>query len=89
MLCVRCGQSFNKKEALIEKVKMHLKASCPKCKGFIKFLPYSEPKLHFGQYKGMTVKEVASIDFQYLRWLLNNNYSLSKRTIEEIKEVLP
>ncbi len=51
----------------------HIKATCANCGQFIKFLPHDSPCFYFGQYKGLSVTEVAINDFSYLKWCLRKN----------------
>jgi uncharacterized protein (DUF3820 family) len=39
---------------------------------YIKNLPYSEPALYFGKYKGKKVVEIQDVD--YLKWVLKNTH---------------
>lgn len=67
---IKCNHCDREVEPITEKVGVHLKASCPICKKYIKFISQGlPPMLYFGKYKGKTIQEVASLDVSYLKWL--------------------
>jgi len=65
LICPRC-QSSN---YTTELKSGNLVATCENGH-YIKNIPYSEPALHFGKYKGKKITEIDDID--YLKWVLNN-----------------
>jgi len=78
LTCKKCGYTGIPKT---EKSNVHIKASCFECLSFIKFLPQNVDEddfiLYFGKYKGRSVKSMVgntTEEFQYLRWLLNQDY---------------
>lgn len=93
LICKKCGEIINddkleRQKILLKQGGFHLKASCPSCKTFIKFLPHEkDPKLYFGKYKGCCISHVAKIDPGYLRWLLSEDLK-SKKLVKDIREAL-
>jgi hypothetical protein len=78
LTCSKCGHTGIPKT---EKSNIHIKASCFECGSFIKFLPKNSDDedfiLYFGKYKGRSVKSMVGSnveEFQYLKWLLNQDY---------------
>lgn len=78
LTCSKCGHTGIPKT---EKTNIHIKASCFECDSFIKFLPQNSDEddfiLYFGKYKGRSVKSMVGStteEFQYLKWLLNQDY---------------
>lgn len=62
----------------------NIKATCKRCKSYIKFLPQDEhPKIHFGKYKGIEIRKMS--DLKYLRWMLESA-KLNKRTEIAIRD---
>lgn len=45
-------------------------ARCSICDAFIKNIPYQQPALYFGKYKGKKIADIE--DIEYLKWVLNN-----------------
>lgn len=98
--CKKCDMDIDITTTILEEKHfnggIHIKASCPQCGNFIKFLPYKEPTLYFGKYKGKTVREVADIDKEYLIWLIQkhntrnarNKFKITRRIREAINEIL-
>ena len=91
-ICKKCGEilddcKLQKQKILLNSGGFHLKASCPSCGSYIKFLPHSTPKFFFGKYKGKLISEVAKSDPEYLRWLLSENIK-SKKLVADIREAL-
>ncbi len=97
--CEKCGQEFPKEAVTITDVpfgagKFHRKATCPECGHFITFLPYSEPMMRFGMYKGQLVKDIVKTKDgkRYLQWIMaeyeKGNFSLKTRIKDAIKEAL-
>ena len=86
VVCNKCG--------LINDYKTQLKnnqntAWCNGCGSFIKNIPYSEPALYFGKFKGRKIKSLTTPEeTQYLHWLLNSDFKLNKRLEVVIKEHL-
>lgn len=90
-ICKKCGEildddKLKKQEVALKQGGFHLKASCPSCNNYIKFLPHSPPKFFFGKYKGKFISEVAKSDPTYLRWLLSEK--IKPRLASDIKEAL-
>lgn len=68
--------------------KYHLKASCPECGRYLKFLPTGEPpSIYFGKYKGSLVVEVVAKDPEYCRWLIQQDW-LKPKLKSEIENAL-
>lgn len=65
LTCPRCGTSNYTTELKAN----NLVATCENGH-FIKNLPYSEPALYFGKYKGKKVAEIE--DVGYLKWVIQN-----------------
>jgi hypothetical protein len=66
----------------------HIKATCPKCHGFLKFLPTGTPrKLYFGKYNGELIADIAKNDLPYLKWLLERQ-DLKPKLRREIEEAI-
>lgn len=92
LTCKKCGLFAQPKT---EKANMHIKASCSDCDSFIKFLPQnkieSDFTLFFGKYKGRNVKSMLGSnkdEFDYLKWLLNQDYvKLKPQQIEILKKI--
>lgn len=90
--CAKCGFHGIPKT---EKSNVHIKASCFDCGAFIKFLSQSDTeddfKLYFGKFKGRNVKSMVGNtkeEFDYLKWLLNQNYIVLKNNQIEILKKL-
>ena len=64
----------------------HLKASCPYCKAFIKFMVHDPPKMYIGKYKGRLLADIAKDDPAYLRWFLMQE--IKKPLRKQIEEAL-
>lgn len=93
LYCKNCDITIPEEKANIKMIsygegKTHKKASCYKCGSFITFLPHSEPALHFGKYKGKTIKEIAEIDTGYLQWALKASDEGTLRLSKRIKTVI-
>lgn len=82
LICRSCGIVTT--EPKIEQIPLHaggfhLKASCPDCGAYLKFLPHGGPAaLYFGKYKGESIADVAVKDAEYLRWLHDQDWVKSK-----------
>jgi uncharacterized protein (DUF3820 family) len=64
--CLKCGAV----DQFYTEVKANNNvARCSVCDAYIKNIPYSEPTLYFGKYKGKKVSEIE--DMQYLKWVLS------------------
>lgn len=57
-------------------------AYCNDCGTYIKNIPYSQPKLHFGKYAGIYISDIT--DLQYLNWAVNNLTNINQRTHDAI-----
>lgn len=94
--CRKCDIDIDMDKIILEEKHsnsgIHVKASCPLCGNFIRFIPYEEPTLHFGKYNGKTVKELAVIDPEYLIWLMEQHnagrFKVARRVREAINEIL-
>lgn len=74
--CTKCG-SIN--DYRIEKKSNNHVAYCLACQAYIKNVPYEEPALHFGKYKGTKIKDFTTPDMvSYLNWAYQNT-RLTKR----------
>lgn len=70
IICNECGDVDNYRT---EKKGNNLVAYCQKCGAYIKNLPYSEPALYFGMYKGTKIKDFTTPKMlNYLHWAYNN-----------------
>lgn len=57
-------------------------AYCNGCKSYIKNIPYTPQRLHFGKYKG---DEIANInDLEYLKWVRDKVTNISNTTREAV-----
>lgn len=65
LICPRCQSSNYTTELKAN----NLVATCENGH-FIKNLPYSEPALYIGKYKGKKITEITDVD--YLKWVLQN-----------------
>lgn len=87
--CVQCDIEIS--APVVERIdlpggKFHLKASCPKCGRYLKFLAQDGPKvLHFGKYRDRPLADIAATDPEYLRWLVQQEWLRPKlkRDIEQ------
>lgn len=63
----------------------HIKATCPLCKRFIKWLPQEENNdmLYFGKHKGKRMSEVVMFDPDYLHWLCEETDKAKIRNLIE------
>lgn len=63
-------------------------ATCNNCGRFIKNIPYSEPGIYFGKYKGKLIKDFQTKEeINYLYWIRNNPdiwYKMKDRIKEAI-----
>lgn len=59
-------------------------ARCNDCDTFIKNIPYEQPKLYVGKYKGQEIGNIE--DLAYLQWALNNMSNLNGRTKDAMKQ---
>lgn len=85
VICKNCG-TIN--DFRTEKKANNLVAYCNSCGFYIKNLPYSEPALYFGKYKGTKIKDFTTPEMMnYLHWALNN-CKLSASTVDAIKNHL-
>jgi len=67
-----------------EKKANNLVAYCKSCGKYIKNIPYSEPALHFGKYKGSLIKDLNTAEeINYLHWL-RKNVKLTKHISDAI-----
>ncbi len=92
IVCEKCGEIIDAVNLKTQQIALkqggyHLKACCPSCQSFIKFLSHAEPRLFFGKYKGELISEVAKKDAPYLRWLLSENPKSAKLK-SDIREAL-
>ena len=48
-------------------------AWCNKCNCWIKNIPYKEPQIYFGKYKGTKIADMKTDEqLNYLRWMIDN-----------------
>lgn len=86
LMCHRCKKEV---EPVLTPKGKHLRADCPLCKKYIKFVshvPSDEFVMPFGKYKGVKLTEVAKIDSDYLHWLYGATQKNNLK--EKIDEVL-
>ena len=89
--CPQCGLSTD--DPLTQKVPLerggyHLKACCPSCGGYIKFMSHEELSIWFGKYKGQTVANVVENDPSYAKWLTEQTW-LKPNLKNSILKALP
>ena len=90
--CKKCG--FNDFPNT-EKSNIHIKATCKNCNSFIKFLPQNKNEIdfvfYFGKYKGRNASSLIGTnaeEFNYLKWLLNQDFiKLKNNQIEILKKL--
>lgn len=83
MMCERCKKDV---PPVYSQAGPHIKADCPICKRYIKFIPLTRKEdwvMPFGKYKGVKLAEVT--DFEYLEWLLQK-VEMGKRMRTLIEE---
>lgn len=85
--CYKCDKEFSKDEVKKEKVGVHLKAICPLCGSYIKFLEQTEPSgddiLPFGKYKDKSVDWICTNDNEYALWASDNLKGRYKRAFKK------
>ncbi|NKE69866.1 hypothetical protein [Candidatus Manganitrophus noduliformans] len=87
LTCSRCGAIFSELKAKLALSGPHVKASCPECGGYVKFISQGgDPMLWFGKYRGKKLTDVVANDRQYLEWLVCQHIQPSLR--KKIKGVL-
>lgn len=83
--CQRCKKEV---EPVLTPSGQHLRADCPLCKKYIKFvshIPSDEFIMPFGKYKDTKMSEVAKIDMEYLHWLYGETKNIGlKKRIDEV-----
>jgi len=76
MKCIRCAIEFSDNEVIKTESGKHIKASCPKCGNYIKFIQQTEPSgddvMPFGKYKGKTASWITESDPEYALWGAEN-----------------
>ena len=87
-----CNHCIKQVEPVTEKIPLpaggfHLKASCPICGMYIKFLSHSIPEFHFGKHKGELMADVWETNPEYMQWLLSQEdiRPTLKKQLEESK----
>lgn len=85
IICLNCG-SIN--EYITTSKGVHLQAHCKVCKTFIQNIAWDVPRLYFGKYSGKSIKDIAILDLEYLKWVLQN-CKLSKQLRNKIKRYVP
>jgi len=80
--CKKCNTT---NEFTVKPVANNLMAICDHCGGHIANIPYDEPRLYIGKYKGMAISEID--DLGYLRWAVLN-LKLSKSVAQAIQNKL-
>jgi uncharacterized protein (DUF3820 family) len=86
IICKNCGSINDYDFELRNGQKV---AWCKSCKTFIKNIPYNDPALYFGKYKGKAIKDYFTPDeVNYLHWIRNNpdiwDRKLNQRTRDAI-----
>jgi uncharacterized protein (DUF3820 family) len=79
IVCKKCGSVDNYRTELKSN---QMCAYCNDCGTYIKNIPYSQPKLHFGKYAGIYISDIT--DLQYLNWVVNNLTKINQRTLDAI-----
>lgn len=79
VVCKKCGSVDNYRTELKHN---QMCAYCNDCGSYIKNIPYSPPKFHFGKYAGEFISDIT--DLNYLRWAINNLERLNQRTHDAI-----
>jgi len=70
VICKNCGTMNDYRT---EKKANNLLAYCLSCGAYIKNIPYTEPAIHFGKYKGKFIKDYHTRDeVRYLQWAYQN-----------------
>lgn len=85
IVCKRCGTSD---DYHIEVKSNNHCAYCNGCGMFLKNIPYTEPALYFGKYKGMKISDIH--DKPYLEWLMANvqlKGHIKEAVIEQINAI--
>lgn len=80
--CRRCKKEV---EPILTPVGKHIKATCPACKQYIKFIsqtPLEETRIWFGKYRGTLLTEILAKDREYLEWIMKQE-DIRKRTLKE------
>jgi len=86
IICKHCEIEFQEENAKLEKKGQHIKASCPICGRYIKFVSQGgEYTFYVGKHKGKTLREVVSEDYDYVIWCLEN---WDKKKIDKLQEAL-
>ena len=70
MICNRCNKDIR---PVYSKSGPHIRADCPDCKKYIKFIPLKNKEdwvMPFGKYKNVKLADID--DRPYLEWLLAN-----------------
>lgn len=93
MKCNQCKWEATKDDVSLVRVALksggyHLKASCPDCGSFIKFIGHEEPMLHFGKHRGKTITQVAKVDKPYLKWLGGQGWLRNNKLKAAIRECI-
>jgi rRNA maturation protein Nop10 len=92
LICQKCGSVTTIIDVILEKKGVHLKASCPSCGRFIKFITQSEPSgediMPYGKYKGMKVSEIFEEDPSYALWASENLTGRYQKSFEAVKNLI-
>ncbi len=69
---IKCNRCQKDVEPILSASGKHLRADCPDCGKYIKFLPQMDidHEMPFGEYKGKKISEIE--DKKYLKWFLKN-----------------
>lgn len=79
IICKQCGSINDYK---VERKAHNDVATCNGCGAFIKNIPYAEPALYFGKFKGKPIKDFVTPDeIRYLYWVRNNPDIWTKLTV--------
>jgi hypothetical protein len=73
LTCHGCGWHGPASDSILTRSgDLHIRADCPDCGRYLKFVAQHEPTLFFGKYRGKTVAEIAAADRGYLEWLVSD-----------------
>ena len=86
---LKCGHCAKDVKYEIKKLGQHMKATCPDCGKFIKFIEHTPKEKYlmpFGKYKGQKLIDIVNEDQQYFEWVLS--VSKTKSLCRRIKEII-
>ena len=74
--CERCQTAYLLKDIKLSQSGNHLRADCPMCGRFLKFVRQSEPSgdevMPFGKHKGEKISDIVTEDNNYAQWASEN-----------------